>query len=86
MADIDMLGGSGFGMNHSEESVVQRGGSASGIEMYGGSDMDLTHTPVPSAQKKGGGGDIDMVGLQGLISNEHVTPHGSQYPSDKGEA
>ena len=85
MAEIDMLGGSGLHMEHTEESAVQHGGGGE-IDMFGGSDLHMGHSPVGSEQKGGKGAGIDMVGPTDLINrHEHTTPYGSKHPTDKGE-
>ena len=86
MGDIEMLGGSGFSMEKTEESEIQRGGGGGAIEMFGGSNFSMIHTPIGSEQKGSGDKGIDMVGLQGLVHKEdHISFYGSKEPADKGK-
>ena len=84
MADIEMLGGSDFHLNHGKEDGAAQTGSGSGeIEMLGGSDLHLNHNPLPSEQK-GGSAKPDMIGLQNLIREHGVSPYGANKPTDHG--
>lgn len=85
MADIEMLGGSGFHMDHSEEGAAQMRGHDGQIEMLGGSDFHMTHSPIGSAQKRDGMKGVDMIGTQGLIEAENVSAWGNtDKPKDYG--
>jgi hypothetical protein len=86
MADIEMYGGSGFHMEHSEEGAAQKDGHPGGIEMYGGSDFHMSNMPIGSAQKDDGMKGIEMYGGSEfhLDHRQAVQAYQAKKPVDKG--